>query len=170
MRAIDPPTVADTPAQTLPESPHAWPTLEVLARLGVSDVEGLSDNDVETRRKRFGPNTITVQRAVSAVHLLLHQFTNPVVYLLGTAAILAFYFGELEEGGAIVAVLAINALIGFVTELKAARSIEALRALGGRIRPVCAARAVCVSSRPRSWCPATSCCWTPATRCRPTYG
>ena len=44
----------------------------------------------------------------------------------------AFYFGEWEEGGAIAAVLALNSLIGFLTELKAARSIEALRALGTR--------------------------------------
>jgi Ca2+-transporting ATPase len=62
--------------------------------------------------------------------VLLHQFRSPVVYLLSAAAALAFYFGELEEGAAIAAVLAINALIGFLTELKAARSIEALHALG----------------------------------------
>ena len=55
-----------------------------------------------------------------------------MVYLLAAAAALAFYFGELEEGSAIAAVLAVNALIGFVTELKAARSIEALRGLGSR--------------------------------------
>ena len=116
----------------LPESPHALPAAEVLARLQVTSVDGLSDDAVKARRQRFGPNTITSRRAASALRLLLHQFKSPVVYLLGAAAALAFYFGELEEGGAIVAVLAINALIGFVTELKAARSIEALRALGGR--------------------------------------
>ena len=116
----------------LPESPHALPAPKLLARLRVSDADGLSDNEVTRRRKHFGPNTITARRAASVIRVLLHQFTSPVVYLLGAAAALAFYFGELEEGGAIVAVLAINALIGFVTELKAARSIEALRALGGR--------------------------------------
>jgi Ca2+-transporting ATPase len=116
----------------LPESPHALPALELLTRLGVSDVEGLSENEVIRRREHFGPNTIIARRAASAVRLLLHQFASPVVYLLGTAVVLAFYFGELEEGGAIAAVLATNALIGFVTELKAARSIEALRAIGGR--------------------------------------
>jgi Ca2+-transporting ATPase len=104
----------------------------VLAQLGVAPAEGLSDHEVRTRRQRFGPNTITSRRAASAVRLLAHQFMSPVVALLGAAAALAFYFGELEEGSAIVAVLAINALIGFVTELKAARSIEALRALGAR--------------------------------------
>jgi Ca2+-transporting ATPase len=77
-------------------------------------------------------NTIVSRRKAIGVVLLLHQFQSPVVYLLGAAAALAFYFGELEEGGAIVAVLVVNALIGLLTELKAARSIEALRALGTR--------------------------------------
>jgi P-type Ca2+ transporter type 2C len=89
------------------------------------------------------------------MRLLLHQFKSPVVYLLGGAAGLAFYFGELEEGSAIVAVLAINALIGFVTEWKAARSIEALRALGARTVQVRRGVA-CVSCRPRNSFQATS--------------
>ena len=93
--------------------------------------DGLSTDGAKARHQQFGPNRITARRAASALRVLLHQFRSPVVYLLGAAAALAFYFGELEEGGAIVVVLAINALIGFVTELKAARSIESLRALGG---------------------------------------
>ncbi len=116
----------------LPESPHALPVAELLRQLRVSAAEGLSDGEVNMRRKRFGANTITSRRAAGVMRLLLHQFKSSVVYLLSCAAGLAFYFGELEEGGAIIAVLAINALIGFVTELKAARSVEALRGLGAR--------------------------------------
>lgn len=116
----------------LPENPHALAGAELLRLLEVASEDGLSDEEVSRRRKRFGPNTITSRRAASALRMLLHQFKSPVVYLLGGAAGLAFYFSELEEGGAIVTVLVINALIGFVTELRAARSIEALRALGGR--------------------------------------
>ena len=114
----------------LPGDTHALPAVEVLSRLRVTDTEGLSDDAVMARRARFGSNAITSWRRVGVLRLLLHQFQGPVVYLLGAAAALAFYFGQLEEGAAIVAVLAINALIGFVTELRAARSIEALRALG----------------------------------------
>jgi Ca2+-transporting ATPase len=124
--------MASTARMTSPESPHALPVAELVRRLRVSRADGLSGDEVNERRKRFGSNTITSRRAASAMRLLLHQFKSPVVYLLGGAAGLAFYFGELEEGSAIVAVLAINALIGFVTELKAARSIESLRALGAR--------------------------------------
>lgn len=58
------------------------------------------------------------------MRLLLHQFKSSVVYLLSCASGLAFYLGVLEEGSANIVDLAINALIGFVTELKAAQSIE----------------------------------------------
>jgi len=116
----------------LPENPHAMPVADLLRQLRVSPSRGLSDAEIEARRKRFGSNTISSRRSTRVMSLLLHQFKSSVIYLLAVAAALAFYFGELEEGGAILAVLAINALIGFATELKAARSIEALRALGSR--------------------------------------
>ncbi len=118
--------------QKLPAAPQALPADEVLAQLGVAVVGGLADEEVKRRLKTFGPNTIVSRRKASALVVLLHQFRSPVVYLLSAAAALAFYFGELEEGAAIAAVLAVNALIGFLTELKAARSIEALHALGTR--------------------------------------
>lgn len=105
---------------------------ELLGQLRVSGAEGLSDAEVNARRKHFGANTIASRPPAGMLRLLLHQFRSPVVYLLSGAAGLAFYFGEIEEGSAIFAVLAINTLIGFVTELKAVRSIEALRALGTR--------------------------------------
>ena len=71
-------------------------------------------------------------KKVGAVAVLVHQFQSLVVALLAVAAGLAFYFREWEEGGAIVGVLALNTVIGFLTEIKAARSIEALRVLGTR--------------------------------------
>ena len=65
------------------------------------------------------------------------SFRSLVVALLVVAAGLAFYFGEWEEGGAIVGVLALNTVVGFVTEIKAVRSIEALRMLGTRSARIC---------------------------------
>jgi P-type Ca2+ transporter type 2C len=122
---------AKTPA-TLPKHPHSLSAGDLLARMGVSVMNGLADEEAKRRRNTFGPNTIVSRRKATALLLLLHQFQSPVVYLLSAAAALAFYFGELEEGSAVAVVLALNALIGFLTELKAARSIEALRALGIR--------------------------------------
>ncbi|RDV04171.1 cation-translocating P-type ATPase [Undibacter mobilis] len=112
------------------DNPHARTARDVLAGLGAVVEHGLGEDEVTRRRAMAGANTIEATREASALLLLLHQFTSPVVYLLGGAALLAFWFQEIEEGLAIFAVLAVNALIGFVTELKAARSIEALRKLG----------------------------------------
>jgi Ca2+-transporting ATPase len=123
------------PAKTtlaLPNVAHALPAVEVLATLGVSAATGLADEEAKRRLAATGRNTIVSRRKANALAVFLHQLQSPVVYLLGAAAALGFYFGEWQEGGAIAVVLALNALIGFVTELKAARSIEALRALGTR--------------------------------------
>ena len=122
------PTAQRSPA----EPPHALTSHAALAALQVSAENGLADAEVIRRRKDYGSNIIASRRRTSTLAVLAHQFVSPVVYLLAAAAGLAFAFGELEEGSAIAAVLAVNALIGFLTELKAAHSIEALRALGGR--------------------------------------
>jgi Ca2+-transporting ATPase len=135
-RMIERLAVAGSAPQALPERPHALPAAEVLKHLRVTAAHGLSDDAARAQRERHGSNTISSRRAAGVLRLLVHQFKSPVVYLLGVAAALALYVGELEESGAIAAVLAINALIGFVTELKAARSIEALRALGARMARV----------------------------------
>ncbi len=111
-----------------PEIPHAVQPEVVLAALNVSASIGLAEMDARHRLARFGPNTVESKRNTSGLTILTHQARSPVIYLLGTAAALAVYFGELEEGAAIAAVLVLNTVIGFFTELKAARSIEALRA------------------------------------------
>ncbi len=107
--------------RTAVDAPQALPVDEVLARLGVSASRGLADEEVRHRLKVFGSNTVVSTRKASGLVILLHQFQSLVVYLLSAAAALAFYFDELEEGAAIAAVLGLNALIGFLTELKAAR-------------------------------------------------
>jgi Ca2+-transporting ATPase len=122
--------VTDRPALT--ENAHCLPGENVLETLKVSASEGLSDHDVRENRARYGGNTIETRKKVRPLVLLLHQVKSPVVYLLGAAAILALYFREWTQGGAILIVLALNSAIGFTTEIKAARSIEALRALGIR--------------------------------------
>jgi Ca2+-transporting ATPase len=114
------------------EYPHASPAGQALAALGVSSAAGLTEDETKHRAAVYGRNTIEARRTASLAALYLHQLQSPVVYLLAAAAALGFYFGEFEEGGAIAIVLALNSLIGFVTELKAARAIEALRALGTR--------------------------------------
>ena len=118
----------ETPAAV--EAAWSRPVEEVLEALGVATEHGLSAGEVEERRARHGPNLLRRTRRRSAWQIFAAQFKNLVVALLAVAAAVSFAFGEWVEGVAIAVVLAINAAIGFVAELRAVRSMEALRRLG----------------------------------------
>ncbi len=104
---------------------------EILRQLGVSKKQGLSATEVEKRKARYGPNQLKQTKKKSALAIWANQFKSLIIGLLLIASALSFAFNEIIEGIAIAAVIVINALIGFFTELKAVRSMEALKKLGG---------------------------------------
>ncbi|SHL51460.1 Ca2+-transporting ATPase [Roseovarius marisflavi] len=110
--------------------PHATSATDLIALLETSGTTGLSEAQAAARLAGHGPNILKFRERTSGLRLLIHQFESPVVLLLAGAAAIAFAFGEWKEGIAIGLVLVINSLIGFVTEWRAARSMEALRVLG----------------------------------------
>ncbi|NLS07888.1 cation-transporting P-type ATPase [Rhizobium sp. P32RR-XVIII] len=112
--------------------PHALPVGRVAAVLAVDPAVGLSQQAIEERTKRFGLNLLTMRYPVSDLQLLVRQFASPVVALLAAAMGLSLFFGEYQQAAAIAAVLMINTAIGYYTERRAVRSMEALRQLGGR--------------------------------------
>jgi Ca2+-transporting ATPase len=100
---------------------------EVLKELSADPENGLSDKEVRKRIKKFGANVLEEQKERSIWQIILAQLNNPIIYLLTAAAILAFVFGDLAEGIAIIIVLIINTIIGFWMEFKAQKSMEALK-------------------------------------------
>ncbi|KIG14638.1 Cation-transporting ATPase, E1-E2 family protein [Enhygromyxa salina] len=102
---------------------------ETLATLGVDPERGLSDAEADARRREHGLNQLDQVETRSWVKILVGQFRSIVVALLGAAMILAFATRRWPEGLAVLAVLVINAGIGFFTEYRAVRSIAALRKL-----------------------------------------
>ena len=100
---------------------------DVLGELDADPRHGLSDQAARQRRERYGPNRLRAAERKSIWQILAEQFESLVVGLLVVAAMLSFLFGDWIEGLAITAVIVINAGIGFGTELKAVRSMEALQ-------------------------------------------
>ncbi len=94
--------------------------------LEVDPRTGLRAAQLAERRARFGPNTLRRQARRSALTILAHQFKGIIVWLLAAAAGLSIHMGDRVEAAAILVVLAINTAIGFATEFRAARSMEAL--------------------------------------------
>jgi Ca2+-transporting ATPase len=116
--------------QKVVSKPWSLPMEEVLAALVIDPHKGLSTGEAARRLARYGPNTLREVKPQSSWAIFINQFRNLIVYFLVAAALLSFFLHDNVEGLAIVAVILINASIGFVTELKGVRSIEALRKLG----------------------------------------
>ncbi|MEX2134043.1 MAG: cation-transporting P-type ATPase [Acidimicrobiia bacterium] len=102
---------------------------EVLERVDSSE-GGLTTNQVEVRLARFGPNQLAAAAPTSAWSVLIAQFKSVIVALLGAATVVSLALGEIVEAVAVAIVIVINTVIGFATEFRALRSMEALRKLG----------------------------------------
>lgn len=103
---------------------------DLVGELDVDRENGLSDQEVKDRRDKHGSNRLRKAKRKSAWAILIEQFKSLVVVLLLVASIISMLFGEVIEAMAIAAVIAINAAIGFFTELRAVRSMEALQEMG----------------------------------------
>ena len=102
----------------------------VLKSLSVDPAVGLDSAEVIARRARFGSNRLSPAKHSGLLSIAADQFKSIVILLLCVAAAIAFVFSSIVEGLAIFAVIAINATIGFVSEMRAIRSMEALSRLG----------------------------------------
>lgn len=108
-----------------------WHTLDVdavLAEVAVTR-DGLTADEARKRLERYGPNRLEVTPPASAWSILVAQFRSVVVLLLVAAAALSIAFGDIADAVAVAAVLVINAALGFVTEFRARRAMDALRGL-----------------------------------------
>ena len=111
-----------------PTAWHATPELDVAAALDAGP-DGLSSADAQARLSRFGPNRLPEAAGPSAARLLLDQVRTPLMWALLAAGGLALALGELEDGLVVLAVVVLNALIGFAQEYRAGRAIAALAEL-----------------------------------------
>ncbi len=109
---------------------HALPAADVARRLGADLDAGLAPREAAKRLRRYGPNELQAAEGVRWYVLLGLQFRSVVVLLLVAAAAVSFALGEVLEGVGVMVVIALNAGIGFLTEYRASRAMEALRKLG----------------------------------------
>ncbi|RZM78717.1 cation-translocating P-type ATPase [Leptolyngbya iicbica] len=101
----------------------------VLDAFGVDAAQGLQNRQVKRQREKYGWNRLKQRKQRGAWAILVDQFKSPIIGLLAVAAVLAFAFQEWIEGIAVVMAIALNAIIGFTTELRAVKSMESLQAL-----------------------------------------
>lgn len=101
---------------------------ESLNRLETS-WDGLSEEEALRRRSHYGKNTIKKRQRFQWAKILLHQFKDILVWILGTAAFFSLIFGEFNDTAIILIIIIVNAGIGFIQEYKAERILDRLQAL-----------------------------------------
>lgn len=113
-------------------APSNWHQLQATDIVRLLDVEvqtGLSAAEVARRQKKYGPNRITARRGTPAWVKFLQQFNQPLVYILLVAVGVTAFLGEWVDSAVIFGVVFINAIVGFLQEAKAEKSISALAGL-----------------------------------------
>src|SRR5215203_2473036 len=110
------------------QSRPAWHSVDVetLLRDLDSDRQGLSEAVAAARLATVGANRLPHAARVSPLVILGNQLRGVVVGLLIVATVLSLVIGDRLEAAAIATVLLINAALGFVTEWRARRAMEAL--------------------------------------------
>ncbi len=107
-----------------------WHTLTVNAVSAHFDVDamgGLSAGTAAERARRYGPNALREAAARSPWRMLLDQFADFMIVVLIVAAIVSGVIGDVKDTLAIVVIVLLNAVIGFVQEFRAERAMAALR-------------------------------------------
>jgi magnesium-transporting ATPase (P-type) len=111
-----------------PRNWHALPADAALEALRVTP-EGLSAAEAAARADTFGPNRLPRAAKRGPLLRLLAQFHNLLIYVLLGASGLAALLGHGIDAGVILAVVLVNAVIGFIQEGRAESALEAIQSM-----------------------------------------
>jgi P-type Ca2+ transporter type 2C len=108
---------------------HVLTAGEAADRLGGATGAGLTSDEASRRLAEYGRNEIREQEGRGAWQMLLAQFTDFMILMLLAAAGISGVIGEIEDAAAILAIVVLNAVIGFVQEYRAEKALRALKQL-----------------------------------------
>ncbi len=105
---------------------HKRPAEEVVSQLASSPT-GISSQEAAKRLAADGPNALKEAERISLLRIFLGQFSSLLVWILIAAGVVVGVMGEATEAVAILAIVVLNAVIGFYQEFSAEQSIAALK-------------------------------------------
>ena len=106
---------------------HHCRAADVAELLNTDAARGLSAFEAKHRLDRFGPNAVTAKKQRGLLKSFLLQFHQPLVYILLAAGAITLFLKEWVDASVILAVVLVNAVIGFIQESKAEKAIESLK-------------------------------------------
>jgi magnesium-transporting ATPase (P-type) len=106
---------------------HGRDAADVVRSMSIDPQRGLSAEDAAARLEEHGRNRLPEEQRESTFRRFIKQFHNVLIYILIAAAAFTAFLGEWIDTGVIIAVVLVNAIIGFVQEGKAERALEEIR-------------------------------------------
>ncbi|MFA6313905.1 MAG: cation-translocating P-type ATPase [Sterolibacterium sp.] len=117
----------DVPAENLPLAWHAATPVAVAENLRVDPARGLSADEAARRLGQHGANRLPEAARRGLARMLVDQFNDFMIMVLIAAAVISGVIGEPGDTIAIVVIVLLNAVIGFVQEYRAEQAMNALR-------------------------------------------
>src|SRR3990172_6285326 len=108
---------------------------EAITELGVS-FQGLSSDEAKKRLKEYGPNELKETKKRSLFSMFLDQFKDFKIIVLIIAAIISGFIGDIIDTTAIMVIVVLNAVIGFIQEYRAEKAMEALKQMAAQFASV----------------------------------
>ncbi|MFH0790790.1 MAG: calcium-transporting P-type ATPase, PMR1-type [Candidatus Omnitrophota bacterium] len=102
---------------------------EVEGALNTDLSGGISSEEAVERLKKYGPNQLKEKKGRSPVAIFLEQFQDFIVWILIAAALVSGFLQEWVDALAIIVIVIINAILGFIQEYRAEKSLAALKKL-----------------------------------------
>jgi P-type Ca2+ transporter type 2C len=112
------------------ENEKPWHTLSIEETVKDIDVQqGLSEAEVEERLKTYGHNQLDAAKKKNILITILEQFKDVMIVILIIAAIISGLLGEVVDAAIIMAIVIINAILGYIQHAKAENALKALEDL-----------------------------------------
>lgn len=102
-------------------------TIEAALEQTKSHKEGLAEDQCPIRFGQYGPNQLKEKSKKSPLHILIDQFKDFMIIILLIAALIAGMVGEASDTFAILVIVILNGIIGFIQEYRAEKAMEALK-------------------------------------------
>ena len=108
---------------------HKQSITRIIESMGADLDRGLREEDAQRLLDEHGPNELIEQAGKSPLKMLVAQFTETMVVILIVAAAISGLLGKTTETIAILAIVLMFAILGFVQEYRAERAMAALKKL-----------------------------------------
>jgi P-type Ca2+ transporter type 2C len=105
---------------------HLVPVQEVLNVTG-STATGITDMMAQARLQEYGANELQAAKKKSPFMMFVRQFMDVMILVLVAAALISSLIGDVKDTIVIIAIVILNAIIGFIQEYRAEKAMESLK-------------------------------------------